>query len=470
MAKGKKQQIVAKGESHTEHLVASERRGFKGESLARTQAELNEALSSLFDIHYQTNSAGIIMMVSGSCETVLGYRPDEVIGLAMADFYWDHDERLRVVNEMLGDGVSDRHIVVQMRHKRGHSVWVACSVHLVFDAQGKLLGSQGVARDYTERKRQQEQLALSELQYRTLYEMTSDAVMLLDERGFFDCNMATVKLFGCSSIDEFCLKHPADVSPERQPDNSLSAELSVVRINEALEKGSSRFEWLHKRVDNDEPFHADVQLNSMTVNNKVILQAVVRDISRFKEEEEKAQHLAFYDPLTGLANRRLMTVKLEQALAECKRHNCWGALIFLDLDYFKSLNDQHGHIAGDHLLIQVAERMRHQLREVDTLVRYGGDEYIVILSQLGDSAKQANEQALLVAEKLRAEISKPFHIVLTGVGGEQRGIEFESGASFGVQPFGGSQTDPDTILSLADRAMYKAKRAGRNYVSSGLTR
>ncbi|WP_390594018.1 diguanylate cyclase domain-containing protein [Simiduia litorea] len=439
----------------------------KGEALARTQAELNNALSSLSDILYQTDAAGTIMMVSGACEAVLGYQTAEIIGRPMASFYCDQDERLRLLNEMLRDGVRDREVIAALRHKQGHEVWVATNVHLVFDAQGQFLGSQGIARDYSERKRQQAMLEASELQYRTLYEMTSDAVMLLDEDGFFDCNRATVTLFGCASIAEFCSKHPADFSPERQPDNSLSTELSMQRINDAMAHGSNRFEWLHKRADNHDTFYADVQLNSMKVNGRVILQAVVRDISRLKEGEEKAQQLAFYDPLTGLANRRLMDIKLDQALAECKRNKCWGALIFMDLDFFKKLNDAHGHAAGDHLLVQVAERLKHQLREVDTLVRYGGDEYIVILSQIGETEKLANAQAMLVAEKLRAEMAKPFFIQTFEKKPDATGIEFESGASFGVQLFSGDQLDPSTILNLADRAMYQAKRAGRNYVSFG---
>jgi len=105
---------------------------------------------------------------------------------------------------------------------------------------------------------------------------------------------------------------------------------------------------------------------------------------------------------------------------------------------------------------------------VDTLVRYGGDEYIVILSQIGETAKQANAQAMLVAEKLRAEMAKPFFIQVSEKKLDAEVIEFESGASFGVQLFGGDQLDPSTILNLADHAMYQAKRAGRNYVSFGV--
>ena len=457
-------------ENSKKHMPIGAKRKQNSEVLASTQDELNSALSSLSDILYQTNEAGVISLVSGACEAILGYQPAEIVGELMESFYCDREERLRLLNEMLNDGIRDREIIAGLRHKLGHCVWVATTVHLVFDAQGAFLGSQGIARDYSERKRQQEMLEASELQYRTLYEMTSDAVMLLDETGFFDCNMATVKLFGCGSITEFCLKHPSDLSPDRQPDNSLSTELSMEKISYAMENGSNRFEWVHKRADNDETFHADVQLNSMKVNGKIILQAVVRDISRFKEQEQRVQHLAFYDPLTGLANRRLMDIKLDQAIAECKRNKSWGALIFMDLDHFKTINDDHGHTAGDHLLVQVAERLKHQLREVDTLVRYGGDEYIVILSQVGSSPRQANKQALIVAEKLRIEMSTPFSVQQLSEDVDKDRITFEIGASFGVELFGGDQLDPKVILNLADRAMYQAKRAGRNRVSSSSNR
>jgi PAS domain S-box-containing protein len=143
-----------------------------------------------------------------------------------------------------------------------------------------------LARDITERKRAEEALRRSETKFRTLYDSTSDAVMLLDEKGFFDCNQAALAVFGCATREEFCSKHPADVSPPMQPCGTDSLTLANRRIATAMEQGSQHFEWMHKRADTGETFPADVLLSAIELDGKRALQAVVRDITRRKRAEE----------------------------------------------------------------------------------------------------------------------------------------------------------------------------------------
>jgi PAS domain S-box-containing protein len=135
----------------------------------------------------------------------------------------------------------------------------------------------------------EESLHRSETKFRTLYDSTSDAVMLLDERGFFDCNKAALTIFGCATDDEFCSKHPTDLSPPHQLGGADSFALANQQIATAMEKGSNRFEWIHKRVDTGELFYADVLLNAMELNGKPVIQAVVRDITERKRAEEALQ-------------------------------------------------------------------------------------------------------------------------------------------------------------------------------------
>ena len=137
-----------------------------------------------------------------------------------------------------------------------------------------------------EHKQAEEALSRSETKFRTLYNSTRDAVMLLDERGFFDCNQATLAIFGCATREEFCMNHPADLSPPVQPDGTDSRTLAGQRIATALEKGSHHFEWVHKRVDTGETFPAEVLLSAMELDGKRVLQAVVRDITERKRMEE----------------------------------------------------------------------------------------------------------------------------------------------------------------------------------------
>ena len=137
-----------------------------------------------------------------------------------------------------------------------------------------------------EHKQAEEALSRSETKFRTLYNSTRDAVMLLDERGFFDCNQATLAVFGCATREQFCMRHPADLSPPAQPDGTDSRTLAGRRIATALEKGSHHFEWVHKRVDTGETFPAEVLLSAMELDGKRVLQAVVRDITERKRMEE----------------------------------------------------------------------------------------------------------------------------------------------------------------------------------------
>ncbi len=140
--------------------------------------------------------------------------------------------------------------------------------------------------DITARKQTEAELGRSETKFRTLYDSTSDAVMLLDEKGFFDCNDATVQIFGCRDKAEFCTKHPADLSPAFQPCGTDSMTLANRRIATAMEKGTHRFEWMHKRLDTDEDFAAEVLLNALQLDGRPVLQAVVRDIAARKQAED----------------------------------------------------------------------------------------------------------------------------------------------------------------------------------------
>jgi diguanylate cyclase (GGDEF)-like protein/PAS domain S-box-containing protein len=186
------------------------------------------------------------------------------------------------------------------------------------------------------------------------------------------------------------------------------------------------------------------------------------DISARKLMETQIMELAFYDVLTKLPNRRLLTDRLRQEMVKSKRTNCYGALIFLDLDNFKPLNDTHGHMAGDLLLIEAARRLTVCVREADTLARIGGDEFVVLLTQLNQDAALATVQANKVAEKIRLALSAPYALRLGR--DDASTIRYSCTASLGVALFVGEQASQKDILKRADDAMYQAKKAGRNQV------
>jgi len=180
---------------------------------------------------------------------------------------------------------------------------------------------------------------------------------------------------------------------------------------------------------------------------------VCRDITDRKRAEQEIERLAFYDALTGLPNRRLLLDRLQRSIAACQRTKNLGALLFIDLDNFKDLNDTLGHDMGDQLLSQVAARLVGSVREADTVARFGGDEFVVMLEALSPDLAEAAAQAETVAEKLLAHLNQPF---------ELDGGQHYSTPSIGITLFGDERLSVDELLKRADLAMYQAKAAGRN--------
>ena len=191
---------------------------------------------------------------------------------------------------------------------------------------------------------------------------------------------------------------------------------------------------------------------------------ITREITARKLLEDQVRQLAFYDPLTQLPNRRLLNDRLGQALAASTRSGCHAALMFLDLDNFKSLNDKHGHMVGDLMLVEVAHRLTSCVRAVDTVARFGGDEFVVMLGELNVNKAQSLEQARLVAEKIRRSLSEPYLLNVARDRLEDSMVAHRCSASIGVVVFMGGETSQNDVHRCADAAMYQAKDAGRNSV------
>jgi diguanylate cyclase (GGDEF)-like protein/PAS domain S-box-containing protein len=177
------------------------------------------------------------------------------------------------------------------------------------------------------------------------------------------------------------------------------------------------------------------------------------DFTERKQAENEIHHLAFYDPLSKLPNRRLLLDRLRQAVATGARNQTGGALLFIDLDNFKTLNDTKGHGVGDLLLIEVAKRLQGCVREGDTLSRFGGDEFVLLLEGLDEERTQAAVQAQGVGEKVLEALNQPYIL---------EGNEFHSTSSMGITLFANHQQNLDELLKQADTAMYEAKKSGRN--------
>ena len=190
-------------------------------------------------------------------------------------------------------------------------------------------------------------------------------------------------------------------------------------------------------------------------NETVQYVAAFTDNTAHKKAENEIYRLAFYDALTGLPNRRLLLDRLSVALSSSARSQLYGALIFLDLDNFKTLNDTLGHYYGDMLLVEVAKRLKASVREIDTVARLGGDEFVVLLEDLAADQQEATRKVAQISEKLRIKIATPYQL--------NENIRHSS-PSIGVCMFYGNQVSVDDLLKYADMAMYQAKNAGRNRI------
>ena len=180
---------------------------------------------------------------------------------------------------------------------------------------------------------------------------------------------------------------------------------------------------------------------------------IARDITENKKQQQEIEQLAFYDPLTGLPNRRLLMDRIQHALTTSARSGRVGAILFLDLDHFKTLNDTLGHDVGDLLLQQVAERLKKCVRAGDTVARFGGDEFIIMLEDLSLQAPEAISEVDYIAQKILKAVNQAFTL---------KGKEYLSSTSIGITLFCGRDTGINELIKQADIAMYQAKSKGRN--------
>jgi len=309
--------------------------------------------------------------------------------------------------------------------------------------------------------------------YRLLTEDTLDVIWRTDSNFFITYISPSDERLRGFKAEEVIGRHATE----------LFDEDGVIIAKEAMNKGRAAqhdrtnlgfmsFEASHRCKDGraiwGEVFSKAVRDEHGTITG---YHGITREITKRKQMQDQVKELAFYDTLTRLPNRRLLNDRLCQALAASKRSGQHGALMFVDLDNFKPLNDKHGHFVGDLLLIEVAQRLKSCVREMDTVARFGGDEFVVMLGELDVDHATSVAQAEVVAEKIRTRLSGAYCLQVEHEGRAASSVEHHCSASIGVVVFLDHEASPDDILICADKAMYQAKAAGRNairfYVEDG---
>lgn len=257
-----------------------------------------------------------------------------------------------------------------------------------------------------------------------------------------------------SQITGYAVEEVTGQKPDLFKSNRHDADFYAI-LSDTLQRTGSWEGELWSRRKNGEAFPAQVTITAVKGADNVVTHyvATFNDITVRKNVSDEIERMAFYDPLTGLPNRRCLQDRLRSALVSGHRTRRHGALLFIDMDNFKQLNDSLGHDMGDLLLQQVAERLSNSVREDDTIARLGGDEFVVMLEDLSDQAFEAATQAEVIGHKILAALNQPFQLA---------GHEYRSTPSIGASLFNGHEQSSKKLLKQADIAMYQVKASGRN--------
>ncbi len=434
-------------------------------AVRKSHEKMQSLLQSMAEGAYGVDANGQCTFVNKSFLKILGYdQADEIIG--------------RQIHELIHHShVDGSHYPVsecKMYAAFMHNVEIHCTDEVFWHKDGTAIPVEYWTRpiviegvtsgaittfiDITERKNAEEALQAAALYSRSLIEASLDPLVTISVEGkITDANAASEKVTGIKR-DKLIGSDFADyfTEPERAHESyrQVFSQGVVTDYPLAIRHASGKV--------TDVLYNATLYRNAKGEVLGVL--ATARDVTERKQMEEEVHQLAFYDSLTNLPNRRLLNDRLQLVLATKKRDGGYGALMFLDLDNFKPLNDKYGHVVGDLLLVEAARRLVSCIRKMDSVARFGGDEFIVILAKLDEDPSVATLQADIVAEKIRTALSEPYVFTISDEGHPDKTIEHHCTASIGVMIFNGSEGSQDDILKWADAAMYEAKDAGRNLI------
>ncbi len=424
-------------------LLLSNRRLRESELRFRTVADYT------YDWEYWLGPDNDIYFMSPSCERITGYAADAFMANRdlLKQIVFPEDSRMM---EEHHQGIHHQRgmetLVFRIIRHDGKVRWIEHICQPVFDNAGQYIGRRVSNRDITDRKLAEAQLRIAA----TAFESQEGIIVTDADKRILRVNQAFTRITGYSA-EEVIGQHPRMLTSEKQ-DAAFYAEMWE-RINT---KGAWEGEiWSRRKHGKVFPEHLTITaVKSMDgqVTNYV---ATLTDITVSKAAAEEIERLAFYDPLTKLPNRRLLLDRLQQALASSARSGKEGALLFIDLDNFKMLNDTLGHDVGDMLLQQVAERLVDCVREGDTVARLGGDEFVVMLEDLSTETLEAAAQTEGVANKILVALNQPYTL------GQHA---YNNTPSIGTTLFNEHKRKQrtDELLKQADIAMYQAKKSGRN--------
>jgi len=402
------------------------------EALRRSEERYRELFENANDVVYTHDLDGQLTSMNITGERISGYQRDELLGTPIEKLVAnEHLERVReaLARKVRGE-VAATFYEVDMVSKDGRRIPLELSTRLIY-RDGKPVGVQGMGRDVSERK-------ASEARYRLLFERNLAGVFRTGTDGrVYDCNDACARIFGYETREGFLATNANDCYSD---DRDRERFVQMLRDQQQI----SNLELRLKRRDGSTVW----VLENVSLLDGDILEGTIIDITDRKHAQEQIEYQAYHDSLTLLPNRLLFRDRIGIALAHAKRNVRSSAVMFLDLDQFKLVNDTLGHTVGDRLLQVIGARLVTCVRAEDTVARMGGDEFTILLADLHDR-RGASQVAQKVLEAVRHPVIIDEH-------------ELYATTSVGIAIFPEDGEDAETLLKNADRAMYRAKELGRD--------
>jgi len=390
---------------------------------------------------------GQFIEINPSFTLTFGWEAHEIIGLNVGEinFWADPLQRLRRNEQITRDKGLDN-LEVLLQSKEGEQLTCLISSRLiVVDEQPCIVTT---LRDITQQQRAEAALKASEEKFAKAFHSSPDAITITerDSGRYLEVNDGFCRLTGYTS-EQVIGRTVYEVGI--WADHKQRALL----ISDLQEKGRVHHREMLGRNKNGEVLTVDVSVEPITLNETECLLLTARDVSQLKNAQAQIQHLAYHDPLTDLPNRALLMDRLSQQIALLKRHSLRGALLFLDLDHFKHINDSLGHPVGDSVLKIITARLEASVRMEDTVARLGGDEFVVLISGLEGTRAEVTHQVRGLADTLRELLAEPMFL---------DGQRLQVTPSIGVALIPDHGSTPADLLKRADIALYRAKDSGRN--------
>ena len=401
---------------------------------------------------FQSTPEGRFISVNPSFARMLGYASPEELVSSTSDiakqYYVNNEDRQRYEQLLQTTGFVEK-FEYRIQCKDGSHIWVSDSTHVIYDRDGKAACYEGYVTDISERKRTEEVLRESEAKNKALQEATFEALFFSEKGVCIEANNSASKLFGYKH-DEFIGILGTDV---------IADEFKAIVKDNMLSGYDQPYEAMAQRKDGSK-FWAEFHGKMFDYQGKMIGVASIRDITyqmQAKQELKllnlKLKHEANHDPLTGALNRRAILDILSKELIRAKRRNTKLSIGLCDIDYFKHVNDKHGHQVGDDVLCSFVKAIQNALRPYDIVGRYGGEEFLLVAPDL-PGFKESSEEGIY--ERVRATIAE--HKMVTRSG------EVSITISIGIASSRGDET-ADEMLATADAALYRAKENGRNQLA-----